>query len=125
MEEKKIKFSFQESAEGLSISRYFYHKADRLSGKKAGSRLMRMNKAPIPLSLAAGAQAKEEIKDYFDPAELDLIDSVLMERIRLWGKCFLEDRKIRDKISPETAKQRILEIAATAGLTPDQLKKLI
>lgn len=125
MEEKKQKFSFQESVEGLNIMRYFYHRADKLSGKKAGSRLMRMNKLPIPLSVAAGAQTKEEIKHFFDPAELEIIDSVLMERIRLWGKCFLEDRKIRDKISPETAKQRILEIAEVAGLTHEQLRNLL
>ena len=125
MEDKKPKFSFQESAEGLNVMRYFYHPADKLSGKKAGSRLMKMNRAPVPLSVASAAQTKEELKDYFEQAELELVDSVLIERIRLYAKCFFEDRKIRDKISPELAKQKALEYAALAGLTPDQLRNLL
>lgn len=121
VEEKKTKIVFQEVSEGLNVSRYFYSRADKLTGKKAGTRLVKLNVKPIPLSIASNAK-KEELNDFFDKLELDLVDSVLIERLKLYANYVLADRKLRDRVSKEEALAKIKELMQLADLKPEQIK---
>ena len=122
MEEKKAKIIFQEAGSGIIIQRYTYHRAKPELNLKAGTRLKKINERPIPAAFAAGIKAKEDLKGYFSNEELETLDSVLVERLKLYAGYVMADKKIREKISEEEALARIKEAMELSGLKPEQIK---
>lgn len=122
MDEKKAKIIFQEAGGGIIIQRYTYHRAKPELNLKAGTRLKKINERPIPAAFAAGIKTKEELKDYFSGEELTTLDSVLIERLKLYAGYVIADRRIREKISEEEAMARIKEAIELSGIKPDQVK---
>lgn len=122
MDEKKAKIIFQEAGGGIIIQRYTYHRAKPELNLKAGTRLKKLNDRPIPPSFAAGVKTREELKDYFSGQDLETLDSVLIERLKLYANYVISDKKIRDKISEEEAMTRIKELIELSGMKPEHIK---
>jgi hypothetical protein len=116
---------FDEVAGGVNISKFMY--VSTKPGERKSGRAAKMNTKPIPLDIAVLAEKQEDLAPYFTRDLLEEISGVDLERLRLYARCFIDDRKIRDKEDPLLLKKKITDLLKNSGdiFTKEELMEML